>query len=1406
MGQNGGHGAAVAGAASQAFLAGGGEMGERMRAFDWAATSLGSCEGWPQSLKTAVRIMLTSRQPIWIGWGPDLIFFYNDPYKAIIGGKHPHGLGRPTAVVWREIWHDIGPMLSQAMTGIEGTYVEGQLLVMERNGYPEETYYTFSYSPIPDDDGSAGGIICANTDDTRRVIGERQLALLRDLAAGTADARNRPDVCARAAAALAGDRHDLPFAMIYLSEPGGGATLAGVQGIGRDHPAAPQRLEFGASAPWPMPEKARGVEVVEGLAERFAAPFPTGPWTRPADRAAVLPLPAASETGQDGLLVVGLNPFRLFDDGYRGFLDLVAGQIAGAIGNADAYEGERRRAEALAEVDRAKTAFFSNVSHEFRTPLTLMLGPLEEALADAERLPAAEVERVRIVHRNGLRLLRMVNALLDVSRLEAGRVQARFQPTDLAALTAELASNFRSATEKAGLALVVDCPPLPRPVHVDRDSWEKIVLNLLSNAFKFTLEGEIAVVLRPAGASAELVVRDTGTGIPEHELPRLFERFHRVANAAGRSHEGSGIGLSLSQELIRLHGGTVRVESVVGRGTAFTVTIPFGTAHLPPELVQEGEPAPASSGRAEAFVEEALRWLPDAAPADVAPGAAPEGAGPPPAGRPRIVLADDNADMRDYVRRLLAGRYAVEAVADGEAALAAVRAARPDLLLTDVMMPRLDGFGLVRAVRGDPALADLPIILLSARAGEDESIEGFEVGADDYLVKPFSARELVARVGATLELARVRRQAAEAVRESEARFRHLADNAPVLVWATEPDGRCSFLSRSWFEYTGQTSDEGLGFGWLDAVHPEDRPRSAEIFGEANARRAAFRLEYRLRRADGRYRWAIDAAAPRFAEDGTWLGYIGSVLDVHERTEILERLRDSERRFRDMANAMPQLVWTADATGHVDFYNDRVGAYAGLSDGGDEHWTWAPALHADDRAATLEAWNRAVATGEPFQMEHRVAQAGGGHRWHISRAIATRDTAGAVVRWYGTATDVHDLKAAQEALRTVNAGLERRIEEAAAQLVQMQKMESIGRLTGGIAHDFNNLLMAILTSLEVVKTRLPAGDARLPKLIDNAMQAAHRGASLTQRMLAFARKQELKPEPVAIPELVFGMTELLTRSLGPQVRIDTRFPVGTPKALVDANQLEMAILNLAVNARDAMPDGGTLTIAAEATPEGFVRLVVGDTGVGMDEATLRRATEPFFTTKGAGKGTGLGLSMVHGLAAQSGGRFVLRSAPGAGTTAEILLPVARSEAWALAKPSPPPAPEPGGADGRRLTVLVVDDDPLVLMGMVTVLEALGHDPVRAGSGREALELLADGCAVDVVVTDQVMPGMTGIQLATAIRGQRPDLPIVLATGYAELPDGAHRAFSQQLRKPFRPNELALALARAAESRSTGTDRA
>jgi signal transduction histidine kinase len=762
------------------WVRGGGALGRLVSEFDWANTPLGAIEEWPQSLKTVVRTLLTSRFAMWMSWGPELTFLYNDDYaRMTLGKKHPWALGKPSHEVWKEIWDDIGPRIHRVLETGEATWDEALLLFLERSGYREETYHTFSYSPLSGDNGTVAGHLCVVTEETDRVIGERRLKTLRSLAGELSKTITEEEVVACVARCLGENQKDLPFTLLYLfSADGGEARLACKTGIAERHPAAPESIPLsGNNQPWPISELLTGKDsiIVENLQDRFES-VPCGSWDRLPWRALLLPITSQGQDKPAGVIVAALNPYRPLDVSYAGFINLVAGQIAASIANARAHLTEQQRAEALAEIDRAKTAFFSNVSHEFRTPLTLMLGPLEDLLARSQtHLSPMAKEQLDLVSRNGARLLRLVNTLLDFSRLEAGRVQAVYQATDLASFTAELASVFRSATDKAGLRLVVDCSDLAEPVYVDRDMWEKVVLNLLSNAFKFTFEGEITVSVRRVGDMAELRVQDTGVGIPAEAIPKLFERFNRVPNMPSRTHEGSGIGLALVHELVKLHGGSVNTESIVGQGSTFVVSIPFGQNHLPPGQMGGSRSLSSTAVGAKPFVEEALRWLPDSAAGsdemfsaqdELLPVPHPAASGT--AARPRVLVADDNSDMRQYLSRLLSEQYEVETVADGQAALQGAHKHSPDLIVSDIMMPVLDGFELLKALRADEQTRTIPVILLSARAGEESRVEGIEAGANDYLIKPFSARELLARVSGRLEIARLQRERETQLRISQA--------------------------------------------------------------------------------------------------------------------------------------------------------------------------------------------------------------------------------------------------------------------------------------------------------------------------------------------------------------------------------------------------------------------------------------------------------------------------------------------------------------------------------------------------------------------------------------------------------------------------------------------------------------
>ena len=854
----------MSGSEVREILIGTGEMATRIRSYDWGRTALGPIETWPQSLVTTVNLALDSHHPMLIEWGPEFIQLYNDAYRPVLGAtKHPAALGQRAQECWPEIWDYIAPLFRRALHDGQATWEEDQLFVLDRNGYPEETYFTFCYSAIRDETHRPGGVLVTCFETSNSVLGVRRLRTLRELAAHAAEAQSAEDACELAIATLRGNPYDVPFALLYLLDGPSGAQrarLMGAAGIQPGTEVSPREVDLARSASsasaamdgsgdevmvplnraWPLSTVIEtGMTVtIRDLRQRFG-PLPGGAWPESPSHAVIAPVGQSADSGPAGVLVCGVSPRRALDDEYRGFFELAASHIGTAISNARAHEAERQRAEALAELDRAKTEFFSNVSHEFRTPLALLLGPLQDALAEADQSSShVDRERLEIAYRNALRLLKLVNNLLDFARIEAGRIEASYEPTNLSSLTADLASAFRSAVERAGLEFHVDCKALPEPMYVDREMWERIVFNLISNALKFTTQGEISVTLEAHEHDVELTVQDSGDGIPEAEISRIFERFHRVRNGQTRSQEGAGIGLALVRELVHLHGGEISVESEVGSGTTFHVTIPTGHAHLPPDRIGASRTEPVLALGIEPFVAETLQWQPAGDGEEQPPSADPPLVGQQTqaaalngtslaaaTARDRVLFVDDNADMRHYVTQLLSPYWHIETAPDGESALERIEQRAPDLVLSDVMLPKIDGFALLRALREHPNTRAIPVILLSARAGEEAIVEGLGAGADDYLVKPFAARELLARVRTHLALARSRREVEVALRERDStreqllelvnlerqRLRAVFDQSPTFMAIFKgPAHVFEFVNPFFLQIAGRQPEDVLG--------------------------------------------------------------------------------------------------------------------------------------------------------------------------------------------------------------------------------------------------------------------------------------------------------------------------------------------------------------------------------------------------------------------------------------------------------------------------------------------------------------------------------------------------------------------------------------------------------------------
>jgi PAS domain S-box-containing protein len=1448
------------------FLSGGGEMGRRMRELDWSETPLGPVEQWPQSLRSAVSIMLASRAQIVLFWGPELAALYNDAYTPTFGSKHPWALGRPARECWAEIWEDtLRALFEGVLRSGKSFYADEYPFFLERHGYLEETFYDVSYDPVRDENGAISGIFCIVSDATGRVLERRRWQTLRELSVrALSEARRDKQACRVAAETIGENSRDVPFALIYLIDADREmARLAAAAGIEQGTPNSPMEVPLRSAmgeGVWPLREVAsqNTPKLVDATP---IAGLPCGAWDEPPHSVIILPLAAPGQELPTGLLVAAVSPRRLLDDVYQNFYLTIAGHISTAITHARAYEQERQRAEALAELDRAKTAFFSNVSHEFRTPLTLMLGPLEDALS--RRLDPNERHELEVIHRNGLRLLRLVNTLLDFSRIEAGRVQAVYEPVDLAALTAELASVFRSAIERAGLRLVVDCPPLAEAVYVDREMWEKIVLNLLSNAFKFTFEGHIEVGLRAQDDHAELRVRDTGTGIAEEELPRLFERFHRIRGAQARTHEGTGIGLALVQELVKLHGGGVSVESEAGKGTTFIVTVPFGSSHLPADRVgADRHGAPAALG-AQAYVDEALRWLPEAVASDQLPAASKERAShsssaasqstqapsadhlatdpqlttdnwrPATDPRPLILLADDNADMRDYVKRVLSAHWIVKAEADGRAALAAARERVPDLVISDVMMPGLDGFELLRELRSDPLTRRVPVILLSARAGEESRIEGLDAGADDYMAKPFSARELVAHVGAHLKIARIRSEAERELRANEARIAadleamtRLHEVGNLCARAGDEFDQClSEIIATAIAVTGAdkgnvqlldtetgaltiAAHRGFEAPFLNFFHSVRDTAATCARAMQTARRVAVEdvTESEIFAGQPALKVLIEAgvravqSTPLWSSTGNLLGMISThfnrphhlgerelrlmdllarqAADYLERRQAEERLRESEARLRYLFDKAPTFVALMSGPEHVfDLANAAYLQLVGQRELIGRNVR--DALFELEGQGFFELLDDVYRTGEPFvgrEMRVTLRRTPGGpleERFldFVYQAVFEAD--GNVSGIFTHGVDVTEQVRARKAIEEVNR----------------LKDEFLATLS----HELRNPLNSILGYAEVLRRSAEAKQSTLIQqaatTINNNAQAQ---AQLINDLLDLSRLQTgklaVESQPLSLAPLIGDAVETVrAQAVKKGIKLDVDLIAEPLTVNADPVRLQQIVWNLINNALKFTPKGGRVTVTLDRERDD-ARLIVEDSGQGISAEFLPHVFEMFRqadagVTRRHG-GLGVGLALVRQLTELHGGKVEVHSeGQGRGARFTVRLPLLRE-----------PLARSGGAASSQLTgelsgarILIVDDTQDSLDMLHFLLSGEGASVKTAASGAAGLAI-ANEADFDLVISDISMPEMDGYEFLQALRTnpRHVKVPAIALTGFGREEDIARTrqaGFTTHLTKPL-----------------------
>jgi PAS domain S-box-containing protein len=1376
------------------FLEGGGELGALIRAYDWSRTSLGPVERWPQSLRSAVSILLPSRAQIVVFWGPDLVTLYNDAYRPVFGAKHPSALGMPARDAWSELWDSgLRDLFEGVLATGEAFWARDRAFILERNGYPEETFFDVSYDPVRDESGGVGGIFCIVSETTGRVLGERRVKTLRELAEASGRARGPREACAIAVESLANNAKDVPFVILSLGETNEPAACSpGVEPLAR-------RLLAGARAPGDEPAI---------VALESSAGIPRGAENPPPVQAAIIPLGK-----RGGSLVVGLNPLRAFDDDYRGFLELLARQIDAAITNAKAHEDERKRAESLAELDRAKTAFFSNVSHEFRTPLTLMLAPLDDLLGRSE-LALGDREKVEVAYRNSLRLLKLVNALLDFSRIEAGRYEASYEPTELGRRTADLASVFRSAVEGAGLRYVVDCPPQDEPVYVDREMWEKIVFNLLSNAFKFTLEGSIEVRLRRRNDRVELAVSDTGTGIPIDDLPHVFERFHRVRSTRGRTFEGTGIGLALVHELVKLHGGTLDVESELGRGSTFRVSMPLGTGHLDPARVGAPRALVSSELRADAFLGELSGWRGSDS-GETAPESREQA-------MPLVLFADDNADMREYVRGLLGDQYEVALASDGAAALRIARERTPSLILADVMMPELDGFELMRAVRSDERLRSVPVVLVSARAGEEARVEAIEAGADDYIVKPFGARELAVRVASRLELGRIQAR----LERDRAELAMLFAQAPMLIAvlrgpdlvfelvnpaATEALGGRELIGRPLLEavpeLSGQAADARIREVMRTGVPYVGREELVRIERDGRLESRFFTFVHApLRNADSRIEGVIIVASdvtPEVRAREALLEQTRTLKTLNEIGKSLAGERDLERLVQKVTDAATNL---SEAEFGAFFYNvhDEAGeSYMLFALSGAPREAFAKfGMPRNTQIFAPTFTGRAVVRLDDVTKDPRYGQNAPhrgmppGHlpvRSYLAVPVVSRSGEAIGGLFLGHSRPGVFTMRAEEVVIGIAAQAAVAIDNAR---LHEQRLSLIGQLRDAdrrkdeflatLSHELRNPLAPLRNSLHLLRLSNGAPSVAVREMMERQLTHLVRLVDDLLEMSRISRGAiELRKEAVELSSVVRSAVEAsLPLVEAAQHTLEVSVPPEPLWVEGDPVRLAQVLSNLLNNAAKYTPPRGRIELAVASVGE-HAEVRVRDNGAGISAEALPRVFEMF--TRGdqqSGQdhgGLGIGLALARRLVEMHGGT-IIGSSDGRGRGSEFVVKLPSAAGRVTGS-----TVEGGtGTMLQKKKILVVDDNRDSAESLGMLLDFLGAEVRMAFDGAEALAVYPE-YDPEVVLLDIGMPDMDGYAVVRRMRADFPDrrTMIVALTGWGQEEDrrlAREAGFDHHLIKP------------------------
>ena len=1225
---------------SEQFLTGGGEMGKLIRSKDWSKNPLGPIENWPQSLRTTVSLCLSSTFPILIAWGPEHIQIYNDSYQPICGSKHPESMGQNFKVCWETALPVVGNAFDMGNEG-EGTYIKDQRMFLDRNDYLEEAFMTFSFAPIRDESGEVGGIFHPITETTNNMLSARRTQALIDIGTSIGKAKSIEQIGIITAEKYDDYVLDIPFILFYQYD---GATkklkLVSTAGVDINTELSPEYIDLNnineSIFSFETVLKNGKYLVVSDIDKQFGS-HNCLPYTENPNTALILPLNISGQTDIFGFIVAGVSARRTLDKEYMNFYDLLLNSYNTACSNVYAFEQDQKRAEALAEIDRAKTAFFSNVSHEFRTPLTLILGPLEELLLCKELLPANITNPIESIHRNALRLHKLVNNLLDFSRVEAGRTNAAFQEVNLGELTTDLASSFRSIIEKAGIQLLVTCKPIEKIVFADPNMWEQIVLNLISNAFKYTLNGSIIISLEQQKNSVLLKVRDTGVGISEKELPNMFKRFHRIENSLGRSHEGSGIGLSLINELVQLHKGKISVESIFGEGSIFTVEIPLGKNHLNQAQIVTTNSFSGLPINKEAFIKEALLLLTNDISEDqtkqlkesIAFNKLNK------INEAIILIVDDNLDMRNYLTRLLDPFFQILTAKNGEDALSIISLIKPDLILSDIMMPVMNGKVMLKHIKANPLSARIPVIFLSARADKEARIDGLEAGVDDYLVKPFSADELLIKVRAQIKINKVRSY-------SEIQLRNLFNDAPVAIaFYRGPTHIIEIVNNKMLNYWGKTAEESINRPIFEIVPDLKKQGYDKVLDQVYISGQRFLSEETsvniLRHGQEVIMYIKLTVEPFLEEDGTISGMMATVIDLTDEVLARKKLEKVMDTLQLAINSTNMGIWSGNLASDTLTVSDHGRKIHGIPPDLELPFSEAFKMVAPEHRQLLQdGIQNAIDKKTGFDMEYIIHPLDGSlPKWIKSMGKAYYDEQHNPLYLAGTLLDITENK---------------------------QDTQRKNDFIGMVSHELKTPLTSLKAFIQILQVKAN-GDADSFSM--NALEKAHTQIKKMHELIkGFLDVSMFESGKIKLNLKTFDLSLLIQDAVEEATYTMNSHKIYFNRSeeciiTADKEKIGQVINNFLTNAIKYSPKGEAIELMCKKV-EGMVKVSVADNGIGIGPENLDKIFDRYYRVDSSHNetisGFGIGLYLSAEIINRHQGKIWVESKIGKGSTFIFCLPL------------------------------------------------------------------------------------------------------------------------------------------------------